>query len=365
MNWNGLWLKVFLALGTVGIVTPGRAAEVVAIRYGPFVESFPVADLRRFAETQEKPSSLKDLYRFLKAEDQRSLRQFLQTRVVLNRVALDRVLNGPTGVRLLAKVAEAIEGVDPVGVQALRAAAILGTKPEGISVLSFLDAYPTRRVTLNLANALKVVDELSPKPPDDTLGSNPVWQTMVQYQTTAGQGKEYPVCLFGDSISSALGSSLEPQLYNFAIGGMSSVSLVEQLKTLAAHSVTCQKAVIAIGTNDAWYTISDDRFVQTMRQAIALTRQLGAREIVLLPAFYSTQAASQKPDLAGTLPRVEAINRLLQTLAREENLAITAEVIQPLFTGQTLKETLTTDGVHLNADGLTLYRNSLRQHFNL
>jgi lysophospholipase L1-like esterase len=158
---------------------------------------------------------------------------------------------------------------------------------------------------------------------------------------------------------------LEPQIYNFAIGGMSSVSLVEQLKSLVAHSVRCQTAVIEIGTNDAWYTISDDRFVQNMTAAIALSRQLGAQDIVLLPAFYSTEAASHNPDLAGTLARVEAINRLLQNLASVEKLKVAKEVIQPLFAGETLSDRLTTDGVHLNADGLKLYRTALLQHFTL
>lgn len=366
MNWSRICVKGCLALLTIASTAiPGQAATVLAIRYGPFVESFPVADLRRFAETQEKPSSLKDLFRYLSPAGQRSLRQYLQTKVALNRVALDRVLNGPTGVQVLTRLTEAIEGVDPVGVQALRAAAILGTKSDGMSILSFLDAYPTQRVTLNLTKALRVTEELSPQPPNDTLASNLFWQTMVQYQGTVGQGKHYPACLFGDSISSALGSSLEPQIYNFAIGGMSSVSLVEQLKYLASHSVTCQKAVIAIGTNDAWYTIPDDRFVQNMREAIGLTRQLGAQEIVLLPAFYSTLEASHKPKLAGPLPRVEAINRLIQNLADREKVPVKAAIIQPLFDGQTLKAALTTDGVHLNEEGLALYRNSLLQQLNL
>ncbi len=366
MNWNRIGLKGFLALLAItATTTPGKTAEVLAIRYGPFVESFPVADLHRFAETQERPSSLKDLFRYLNPEGQRSLRQYLQTKVALNRVALDQVLSGPTGIRLLAKLAEAIEGVDPVGVQALQAAAILGTKSDGVSILSFLDAYPTQRVTLNLTKALQVMEELSPKPPDDTLGRNLFWQTMVQYQGTVGQGKRYPVCLFGDSISSALGSSLEPKIYNFAIGGMSSVSLIEQLNYLKTHSVTCQKAVIAIGTNDAWYTIADDRFVQNMREAIALTRQLGTQEVVLLPAFYSTVEASHKPELAGPLSRVEAINRLIQNLALSEGVSVETSIIQPLFADQTLKATLTTDGVHFNEEGLKLYRNSLLQHLNL
>jgi lysophospholipase L1-like esterase len=52
------------------------------------------------------------------------------------------------------------------------------------------------------------------------------------------------------------------------MGGMSSVSLLTQLRQLKAANVQCQKVVIAIGTNDAMYNISNNAFRNNLRQSI-------------------------------------------------------------------------------------------------
>ena len=95
-----------------------------------------------------------------------------------------------------------------------------------------------------------------------------------QKQVNSTQNKNYDACLFGDSISSGLGNGFGERRFNFAIGGMSSVSLIEQLQTLVAHQVRCQTVIVAIGTNDAWYQISDRQFQQNMTRILALARSL-------------------------------------------------------------------------------------------
>jgi lysophospholipase L1-like esterase len=356
-------LTLVVALG-ICVAAPVQAAEVIAVRFGPFEQSLPIADLRRYAETQQESAALKGFLRYLSKQDQRSLQQSLQTKIPVNLVAIDQVLNQPAGIQLLSQVAQAVKGVDPVGVQALRSAVVLGIQSEGLSLLSFLESYPLQKLTIDLPKALKVVDLLSPKPPTDNLSNNSFWQTWVDYQEETIQKQQYQTCLFGDSISAELGTSLGEQTYNFAIGGMSSVSLVAQLKRLATGSLQCPRAIIAIGTNDAWYTIEDHQFVQNLKAAIALTHQLGAKQVVLIPAFYSTFAASKDPKLAGPISRVEAINQLIRSVADSENIPVDAAAIQPLFDGQTLKQTLTTDGVHLNSDGIALYRRELLKSLN-
>ncbi|UBF24384.1 alpha/beta hydrolase [Kovacikia minuta CCNUW1] len=346
------------------IATPAQPAELLAVRLGPFERSLPVADLRQYVENQQESGKLKGFLRFVSEADRRSLQQALQTKIPLDRVAIDRVLNQPAGIQLLSQVALAVQGDNLAEVQALRSAVILGIKPEGFSGLSFLEAYPLQRLTVNLPETFQIINKFSPKPPTDTLSSNPFWQTWVDYQAITSQKQHPKTCLFGDSISAALGNSLGEKTYNFAIGGMSSVSLVNQLNYLAAHSVTCPGVVIAIGTNDAWYTIQDDEFVQNLRMALSLTRQLGANQIVLIPAFYSTLAASKNPGLAGSIARVERINHLIAKVADEEGVSVDAAAIQPLFDGQTLKQALTIDGVHLNHDGIMLYRQSLLKSLN-
>lgn len=215
--------------------------------------------------------------------------------------------------------------------------------------------YP-KRVVYKIVLALYTGSLLIP--PKDNLSSTTWWRVAVWRQTRLTSRRQYQACLFGDSISAHLGNSFGQQVFNFALGGMSSISLCEQLKILVAAQVQCKKAIIAIGTNDAWYRISDDLFQMKMAEAIALARAMGASEVILIPPFYSTLAASLNPFLAGTITRVEEINALMRQVSAREKVSI-ASGIQALFNEQALKEDFTTDGVHLNAEGLKIYRQAL------
>lgn len=364
--WNRLQQRVALTgvLLVCQVLTArlSSAAEAITVRYGLFTQSVSIRDLHQYAETGTASIALQNFLRYLKREEQTALRSALQTEIPVNLVALDRVLNAPTGQRFLAQLAQADDRRDQAGVQALRAALILGTKRgERLSILSALEAYPNHQLTINLPQALQVLAESTPHPPDDQLPKILAWQTLVEYQEIVSQGQQYQGCLFGDSISSGLGNSLGEHRFNFAIGGMSTVSLVEQLQRLVARQVRCQTVVIAIGTNDAWYHIDKEPFKQNMTQIVTLVRSLSAKHVYVLPAFYSTVAASQKPELAGSLQRVEEINTWLGDVVVEQHVPLEVTALKPLFEQKALKETLTTDGVHLNAIGQEIYRNALLQ----
>jgi lysophospholipase L1-like esterase len=199
------------------------------------------------------------------------------------------------------------------------------------------------------------------QPRPDPVLSMPWWQDEVQYRAKITQSQQYDHCLFGDSITSGLGNTFGDRTFNFALSGMSSVSLVEQLNQLVTANVRCDQAIIAIGTNDADYIISNDQFVRNIKQTIALLKQMQASHMTLLPAFYSNAAASRNIDQAGPLERVEEINSLLRQVAASENVMITEQELQTLYNGQTLRDNLTLDGVHLNAAGRVIYRNVLLQ----
>jgi lysophospholipase L1-like esterase len=193
----------------------------------------------------------------------------------------------------------------------------------------------------------------------DPLVSQQSWQDDLGDRVAVAQGQTYGHCVFGDSISSGLGNTLGDTTSNFAMGGMSSVSLVEQMNQLQAGGTRCKQVILAIGTNDAVYQITDDEFMQNMKQAIALARQMDATQIIVLPAFYSTIPASRNIAMAGPIERVQAISRLLQQVAQQEQAIFTADGIEVLYKGQALRDDLTSDGVHLNASGRVLYRNIL------
>jgi lysophospholipase L1-like esterase len=86
---------------------------------------------------------------------------------------------------------------------------------------------------------------------------------------------------------------------------------------------------------------------------------MGAQRIAMIPAFYSTVEASHDPSLAGPLHRVNRINGLIEKIAAQEKIVVMKDGLEGLFEGQTLKQTLTTDGVHLNPEGETIYRAAL------
>jgi lysophospholipase L1-like esterase len=366
--WNclkqGLTLASILLGCQVLTTSPSSAAETVAVRYGLFTQSVSISDLRQYAETGNASIALQDFLHHMTWEEQTALRSALQTSIPVNLVALDRVLNATTGKRLLTQLAQADDRQDTAGVQALRAALILGIKSGQLNLLNALQAYPNPRLTINLPKAFQALAESMPHPPQDQLTRIPAWQTLVEYQAIVSQDQHYQGCLFGDSISSGLGNSLGERRSNFAIGGMSTVSLVEQLQMFAAHHVQCQTAIVAIGTNDAWYHISDEQFKQNMTQIVALVRSLSAQHIYVLPAFYSTVAASHNPDLAGPIQRVDDINGLLRTVMTEQHVPLESTALEPLFEQKALKEPLTVDGVHLNETGKAIYRTILLQLLN-
>lgn len=365
---------LFLAIDGLFFSAPSFAAQEMAVRYLIFEQSLPITDLRTYAETGKASSALQSFLNYLNKEEQKAVYQFLQVKIPLNLMAVDRLLDTEIGKNMLSEVAKLTLRRDNAGIPALRAAVINGAQaPGGLSVVSFLEAYPSKRMTIDLAQANNLATVFFPEPegnkrdnsrtknpkPKDNLSSTPLWQLEVEYQKLATADRQYYGCLFGDSISAGVGNTLGDNSFNLALNGLSTISLVEQLNALKLANMRCQKAIIAIGTNDAMYGISDDLFVKKMSQTIALVRATGAKQIVLIPAFYSTVAASLDPNLAGPIPRVNEINALIRQVAQRENVPIEAEGIQPLFKEQALKEDLTVDGVHLNDAGLKIYRQAL------
>jgi lysophospholipase L1-like esterase len=87
---------------------------------------------------------------------------------------------------------------------------------------------------------------------------------------------------------------------------------------------------------------------------------MGNKEIFLIPAFYSTVAASSDPTVAAPLSRVEQINALINQVAETEKVPVAAG-LAPLYENNALKESFTSDGEHLNAEGLKIYRQALLQ----
>jgi lysophospholipase L1-like esterase len=190
----------------------------------------------------------------------------------------------------------------------------------------------------------------------DNLTKSFLWGATIQEQIRLSQGYTYRGCLFGDSISSGLGNCLGEETFNFAIGGLSSISLVEQLKLLNGSGLRCEHAVIAIGTNDAMYGTQDRTLVENLKQIFHLIRAMGTTRMTLVAAFYATTAASRNSWQAGTNRRVKEINHLIKQVAVEEDVPFIIDALQPLFVGDTLNQEVTQDGVHLNEKGIKIFQ---------
>jgi len=359
---------LILVVDSFVFYNPSLAAEKIVIKYGLFGLSVPVQDLRQYAETQKSSRSLQDLLGFLDSKEKQQVQRALQVKMSLDIVALDKLLYTDIGKEFLSTISPIINRRDDAGIQALRAAVILGAKsPKGLGIISLLEAYPSKRIVIDSTKALELMEksnlflDFSVLPPKDTLSSTTLWKLAVQYQIFATQNKQYQGCLFGDSITSALGNTLGKRYYNFAIDGLSTISLVEQLKLLIPANIKCQKVIIAIGGNDAWYQMSNEVFTQKLQESITLARQLGTgtQQIFLIPAFYSTYATSLDQTVAAPISRVDEINTLINQIAAIEKVPVEASGIQSLYENNALKENLSSDGDHLNEEGLAIYRQAL------
>jgi lysophospholipase L1-like esterase len=344
---------------------PCFAAEKIIFRYGVFEESLPVADLRKYAQKQEVSSDLQFFLKFFSREEQFEFHQALQVKASLDIVALDKLLNTELAKEILLAVSQGIARRDQAGVQALDAAVIIGANSqEGLGIISFLEAYPSQRLVINVPAVLEIASKLNLSPieipPKDNLSSTPLWQLEVQYQQFATQGKQFQACLFGDSVTAEIGNTLGKGTFNFALNGISGISLVEQIKLLIPTKVKCEKAVIAIGGNDAWYGLSDSLFANKLQDSISLVRSLGTNQIFLIPAFYSTVAASKDPSISATNLRVEQINTVMNQVAIKNHIPLELQQVQSLNENNALKDDLSSeDGAHLNNQGINIYRQAL------
>ncbi|MBD2561104.1 alpha/beta hydrolase [Nostoc linckia FACHB-391] len=359
-----IFLLVHSGLGLL----PSLAAEKVTVRYGLFEQSIPVADIRNYGEKQKASSDLQSFLDYLSAKEKEKFQDALQVKMSLDIVALDKLLNTGMGKQILSFASQAIARRDQASIQALRSAMIIGARsPEGLGITTFLEAYPSNQLVVDVSKISKLVgmanssSSAADAPPKDNVTSSPLGKIALQYQTLAAQNKQFSGCLFGDSISAGLGNTLGSGTFNFGLNGLSTISLLEQLKSLIPTKVKCEKAIIAVGGNDAWYGTSDELFSKNLQEAIALVRTMGNKEIFLIPAFYSTVAASSDPTVAAPLSRVEQINALINQVAEIEKVPVAAAGLAPLYENNALKENLTSDGDDLNAEGLNIYRQALLQ----
>jgi predicted dienelactone hydrolase len=142
--------------------TSARAADTVVVRFGAFAESISLAELQTTAETGRFPESF-DIYTKRLSEQQRGqILGALRTNMPINVVTMSKLLNTRIGTTILNDLSTVTIREDNAGALALRAGLVLGaTAPQGFSVLTFIAAYPSKRLEINLPQAFKVAGNLN------------------------------------------------------------------------------------------------------------------------------------------------------------------------------------------------------------
>lgn len=163
LRWPSLAVGIVSAIASINTITiPVQAAETIVIRKGIFESSIAVSDLRSLVETGKLPESLQSYAAALSPMQRRQIYGALKTKIPLSVVTVSNLLNTQIGTAILTDLATATPRRDDAGASALRAALVLGaTAPGGLSVLSFIEAYPGRRIAIDLDRAFAVMQNLN------------------------------------------------------------------------------------------------------------------------------------------------------------------------------------------------------------
>jgi Alpha/beta hydrolase of unknown function (DUF1400). len=150
---------------SVGLAMPAaRAAESLVFVSGAFRRSIQVADLEWLAKTGEPRGLMADVLRFSN-QDPAVMAALLNQSITLPVTLMSRLLNTRIGEALLSRLAQVIFPLkaSEAGLPALRSALVMGTvKGDGsLSAISFLRAYPTRELQVDIPALLALIDKAS------------------------------------------------------------------------------------------------------------------------------------------------------------------------------------------------------------
>jgi hypothetical protein len=159
---------VVLGLGlnlAIGFGSPNaQAAENLVFVSGAFRRSIPVADLEWLAETGEARGLLSDLLRFSE-QSPTEMQELLNQSISLPVTLVSRLLNTRIGEAVLDRLAQVVYPLkaSEMGVPALRSALVMGVvNGDGsLSAISFLQAYPTQELEVNIPALMAVIEKAS------------------------------------------------------------------------------------------------------------------------------------------------------------------------------------------------------------
>jgi predicted dienelactone hydrolase len=155
---KGFGIATLIAISSLnGVTTSVQAAQTVVVRRGSSTESIPLADLKTLAETGTASPSLQSYARTLRPEQRNQILSALKANLKISPVAVRSFLDTPAGNTVVSTLTNATSRRDRLGELAVKTALVVGANaPQGLSALSFIEAYPNPRINIDLDRALQV-----------------------------------------------------------------------------------------------------------------------------------------------------------------------------------------------------------------
>jgi hypothetical protein len=159
----GISAALLLGAGAcLGTAKPVTAAEQFVLTYGPFARSISISELTALAETGTASPSLQAYLRLAKISPE-TMQAVLTRDLGVSPRFLDKALNSLPGEFALFYLGKLIHTPERVAnIQALRSAFVLSAVPDNrLSLLEFLENYPTQAVYLDGVQLAKVARQVS------------------------------------------------------------------------------------------------------------------------------------------------------------------------------------------------------------
>lgn len=151
---GSLFVTLFWAM-----TAPVFAAEYLTLRLGPFEQSVAIKELEKFAETGELSPVLQPYRDILTPQIRKILTNSLKLNPKTTETFINDLLLSSDGARLLDRLGLALPDSS---LEQLKAALLLGARQvNGLSVLSFLRAYPGEKITLDASSAVGIALQLN------------------------------------------------------------------------------------------------------------------------------------------------------------------------------------------------------------
>ena len=185
-------------------------------------------------------------------------------------------------------------------------------------------------------------------------------------KVTVSQKPDHLSVLAGDSISLWFPQTLLPQKRHWLNQGISGETSAGLLRRLDLFDQTKPETIfVMIGINDLIKGVSEDTLLANQEEIVRSLKESHPKAQIVMQSILphaGTKATWEGRDHLRAIPesRIQDLNRELEAIAQQENVYFLD--LYPLFTDAQgdLRAELSTDGLHLNAQGYQIWSIALQ-----